>query len=63
MMMIIHEVLLYLTCLTHTMQLGQEINVPKTLEHLSPDDENQEKDLIQTLADKLMNSTQHAPGM
>lgn len=36
---------LYLTCLPHTVQLGQKVYVPKTLQHLSSDKENRGKRL------------------
>lgn len=42
---------MYLTRLPHAVQLGQEVDVPETLEHLSPDDENQDRDQIKMSAD------------
>lgn len=34
--------ILYLTCLPHTVQLRKEIYIPKTVQHLSPENENSE---------------------
>lgn len=40
------SILLYLTCLSHTVQLSQEVHVSMTLQHLSPVNESRNKDQV-----------------